>query len=125
MATTVQNIVDSVSQDIRKLLGNSGSDATILVDYVNRAHLSIVEHSTWPWMKSPLMGLITRYGVNRYMLSGVGFEGGYGTSHNFTNLDYIDENSVYDRTTKRRLVRVDDKPGLFEFEDAHGYPKMG
>lgn len=47
MAITAQNVVDSVSQDIRKLLASSGADAAILLDYVDRIHKDALHQSIY------------------------------------------------------------------------------
>jgi hypothetical protein len=111
--TTVQNIIDSVSQDIRKLLSSTvgNSDATILIDYVNRVQLELLRRSKWRWLLSTTQSFTTTSGVaNYYLGTGAAPVGSTSVSLNLADLFAIQENSVVDRTNDTRLACFNDKP---------------
>lgn len=111
MATTVQNVIDVVSQDIRQLLASSGSDATILIDYTNRVSLELMRRSKWRWLLSATQSFSTIAGTANYFLgSGAAPVGSASVSLNLTDLYAIQENSVVDRTNSNRLACFNDKP---------------
>lgn len=111
MATTVQNIIDAVSQDIRQLLAATGSDATILIDYTNRVSLELMRRSKWRWLLSTTQSFSTIAGTANYFLgSGGAPAGSTSVSLNLSDLYAIQENSVVDRTNNNRLACFNDKP---------------
>lgn len=125
--TTVQSILDAVSQDIRSLLGSTGTDANILIDYCNRIHLDILRRSKWVFLLSTTQTFTTINGTASYYLgTGIAPSGSTSVSLNLTDLYNITENSVIDRTNTRRLTCVNDKPVGVTFDTAGttAYPTL-
>jgi hypothetical protein len=117
---TVQDIVTEVSQDIRRLLSDSGADATILLNYVNRVQLDICRASRWNFLLSTPQRFVTALEQTNYWLGATGsaVAGSVDTGLNLTDLDYIQENSVLDRTNNRRLAKVPFSPNLLSVQYA-------
>ncbi len=109
---TAQNIVDCVSQDIRSQLATSGADGNILLDYTNRVQLDVLRKSRWDWMMSPPKYFITENEQTDYWLgaSGANIRGTVDTALNLTDIDYIKEDGVFDRSNFHRLLRTQSQP---------------
>jgi len=110
--TTVQNVVDCTSQDIRKQLDNSGTDEAILIDYVNRVHLQILRTSRWTFTLSGLQTFSTVIDEPDYWIGATGGNpaGVKDTLLNLTDIRVIKSSTVFDRTNQRRLQRTGEEP---------------
>lgn len=109
--TTVQAIVDCTSQDVRKVLANSGTDETILIDYINRTSLDILRHSRWKFLLSGVQTFTTTIGEDCYFIaSGSAPAGCTDLNLNLDDVWTIKQDSVIDRTNFRRLQRTDEAP---------------
>lgn len=110
--TTVQNIVSAASQDIRQMLGSSGTDANILMDYTNRVHLDILRRSRWPYTLSGLQYFITEMEQTDYWLGTTGSNptGSVDTGLNLADIFKIQKNSVYDISNAHQLTQITNPP---------------
>lgn len=105
---TAQTIITAASQDVRSVLGSSGGDQTILLDYVNRIHKEMLRGSNWQWLLSAPQRFVTEYGVTDYWVGATAStpSGTQDTGLNLTNLRTIAEDSVYDLSNDRQLFMV-------------------
>lgn len=69
MSLSVQNIVDSVSEDVRKVLSNSGADATRMIDWVDRIHKDALHTSVYSYLNQVVLTQATTAGTSSYTLS--------------------------------------------------------
>lgn len=71
--STVQQIIDGCSQDIRKIL-NSGDagDQVALIDYTNRTQLQLLRASRWRFLLSGVLQFQTVAGVTDYWIGATG-----------------------------------------------------
>lgn len=129
-STTCQNIIDSVAQDIRQQLQStvgSGS-AAILMDYVNRVQLQLLRLSQWRFLKSDLKRFLTSEGVTDYWIGTTGSgsipSSAVDTGLNITDIDWVDRNSVLDRSNFRGLFETLETPlnSLYSYQDASMRP---
>jgi len=65
---TVQTIVNKVSQDVRSALSSTGTEATILIDYVDRVHKDALHFSLYSWMNQAETHVTTVDGTPNYNL---------------------------------------------------------
>lgn len=113
--TTVQNVLDAVSRDVRQVLSSTATpDTTILIDYVDRVSLELLRFSQWQFLLSAPQLFITQQGVTDYWLGAIGSNPGgtYDTQLNLLDVRDIKAKSVYDRTNFVSLQRVDEPPLL-------------
>lgn len=124
---TVQDVIDSVSQDIRSVLGTTGSDAGILTDYVNRVSLKLLRQTNWTFLLSAPQYFMTRIGVTDYWLgaTGTGPTGSYDTGLNITDLRTVKPATVYDRSNFRGLGQFDDAPLTYGFTNRDNVSVLG
>lgn len=110
--TTVQQIVNCTSQDIRQLLASSGADANILLDFVNRVSLDMLRASRWTFLLSAVQSFTTTVGEDQYWLGATGGApaGTTDTALNLTDIRTIKPGSVYDRTNFRVLAKTSERP---------------
>lgn len=109
--TTVTSVIAKVSQDIRGLLGTTGGDATILIDFTNRVHEDILRKTRWHFLRSNIKTFTTTSGVSKYYLGSGSLPSGYtNTSLALADIFTIDEGSVFDRTNYRQIVRISARP---------------
>jgi len=124
--TTVQDVINCVSQDVRSQLGTAGSDADILIDYINRISMGILRYSRWAFLLSGPQEFITQPEVTDYWFGATGGNppGSVDTGLNISNADQIQQGSVFDRSNLVQLERTDFKPNLtaFIFKDASSRP---
>ena len=121
---TAQDIVDCSSQDIRKLLASSGTDAPILVDYVNRISLDIMRSQRWRFLLSPVKTFNTVADEPDYFIgSGAPPAGSTNTGLGLTSVRAIKADSVIDGTNNILLHPSEEKPILDAFNDS-GHPKI-
>jgi hypothetical protein len=125
MSTTVGQIISAVSQDVRGLLGTTGGDQTILLDYVNRTHQDLLRQTRWVFLKSGVQSFTTSSGVYKYWIGQTGSNpvGTTDTLLNLTDIFTIDENSVYDRTNFKQITRTGEVP-LGADWTSNNYPKL-
>lgn len=105
---TAQSIITCCSQDVRSVLGTSGGDQTILLDYVNRIHKEMLRGSNWQWLLSAPQRFVTEYGVTNYWIgtSGSNTSGTQDTGLNLTNVRTIAPDTVWDLSNNRQLFQV-------------------
>lgn len=105
MALTVQNIIDAVSLDARQVLGTTGGDATILLDWVDRIHKELLRKSRWSFTLSGVKHFLTEKGQIDYWIGATGSEptGAVDTGLNITDMGSIKSGSVFDRSNRRAL----------------------
>ncbi len=109
--TSVQDIVDCTSQDIRKQLAASGADANIILDYTNRTSLDILRFSRWKFLLSGVLTFNTVVGEDAYFVgTGSVPAGSTDTTLGLSDILTIKQDSVMDRTNFRRLMRTDEAP---------------
>lgn len=109
--TTGCQVAAKVSQDIRGLLGVTGGDLTILLDYINRVHEDLLRRTRWKFLHSGINTFTTTSGVSKYYLGAGSTPAGYtDTGLDLDDIFTLDENSVYDRTNYRDLVRIGARP---------------
>lgn len=103
--TTVQQIVNSVSQDMRNYLASTGNDANILMDYVNRIHLEVLRRSRWPYTMSASQFFVTMPQQTDYWVgpTGTGPDSAVDTGLNLSDIFRIVPHSAYDRSNYREL----------------------
>lgn len=129
--TTVQDIMDAVSQDTRGVLSSASTPTlTILLDYVNRVSLQLLRFSRWTFLLSPTYKFVTQTGITDYWIGTVGgsptdFDpnGSVDTQLNLTNIGQIKRDAVYDRSNSVRLARTD-QPPLGQVFELNAHPKM-
>lgn len=124
---TAQDVVNSVSQDLRKQLGTSGGDLTILLDYVDRISKEILRSSRWQFLLSSPKQFITEPGVTDYWIgtSGSGPVGSRDTLLNLSGVYRIADPSFIDRSNNVRVFRTTFQPPnyvTFQFPDGQGRP---
>lgn len=111
--TTAQAIINATSQDIRQQLASSGGDASILLDYVNRAQLTMLRAVRWDFLlNTDNQYFITEREQTDYWVGaqGQGPAGSVETSLNLTDLDQILRNSVMDITNAQPLLKTMARP---------------
>lgn len=125
--STVQNIIDATSQDLRKQLGTTGGDQTILIDYTNRIHLQILRFSRWQFLLSAPQRFITElhqtdYWIGTSASTPIGVQ---DTGLNLSDIHIIKRGSVRDLSNFRKLFKTDERPNLQRFskEDASMRPQ--
>lgn len=126
--TTVQNIIDGTAQDIRQQIGSTGSPGqAILVDYCNRVSLQLLRLSRWQWLLSPIQRFVTQMEVSDYWFGATGTNptGTWDTGLNISSLLKLREDSLFDRTNMRRLLRTDEQPNLKNLVWADASPRKG
>lgn len=103
--TTAQQIVSASSQDIRQFLASTGTDANVLLDYVNRIHLDILRRSRWPYSMSTSQFFVTLPQQTDYWVgpTGTGPTTAVDTGLNLSDVFRIVPHSAYDRSNYREL----------------------
>lgn len=121
---TGQNIVDAVSSDIRGILANSGTDATIILGWVDRIHKQILRVSRWRFLLSAVQTFTTSVGTADYYFgTGSPGAGAVNTGLNLSDVEFIKARSVIDRTNDKRLGKTDEAP-LGETWKQNGRPAL-
>lgn len=113
--TTAQDVMDSVSQDVRKTLSATDitlDDPGILLDYVNRVSFEMLRSSKWIFLLGPVQQFVTQLGVTDYWIgpNQTGPLSAYDTGLDLVDLRFIAPKSVVDRSNFRTLGRLDEKP---------------
>jgi hypothetical protein len=106
--TSAQSIVDCTSQDVRALLGTSGGDAGILLDFIDKVQLRMLRESRWEFLLSAPKYFVTEAGQVDYWLGPTGTQP-YGIVDTGLDLDdvyRIKEDSVWDRSHFRLLKKT-------------------
>ena len=88
---TVNDVINAVSQDVRQVLGTTGGDQGILIDYVNRISLKLLRQSNWYFLLSTPQRFMTRIGVNDYWVGTTGTApvGAFDTGLNLSDVRTI------------------------------------
>lgn len=127
--STVQNVIDAVSQDLRLQLASTVNTAgqPILIDYSNRINKEILRFSRWPFIKSELQYFLTVEGQTDYWIGpkGAGPAGMVDTGLNLIDVDIIQKNSVRDISNQRTLFGVEMNPIGNQFNYKDGQPRQG
>lgn len=94
------------------MLGSTGTDANILMDYTNRVQLDILRRSRWPYTLSDRMYFITEMEQTDYWLgaSGTGPAGMVDTGLNISDMFRVQRDSCYDRSNFRQLTQITNAP---------------
>lgn len=92
MALTAQNIIDSVSSDMRAVLGSSGADATLILDWVDRIHKDALHTSIYNFLSQGEEDITTVALTSEYVMTAV---------------DIRKVLSVYDRAFERLIVPLE------------------
>lgn len=102
------DIIGTVSQDIRSVLGTTGADATILLSFLDRIQLELMRTSNFRFLESAVQKFVTRYGQTDYWIGATGSNpaGVWDTGLNLTDVKSIKDDTVYDRSNLRKLMRV-------------------
>ena len=114
--TTVQQILNCTSQDVRQVLNpNTGvtqvGDTTLLTDYINRISLELLRFSRWTFLESAPQVFITQQGVTDYYIGAGGQPiGTANTALSLSDVQFIKEDAVYNRSTNKVLFRTDNPP---------------
>src|SRR5260221_8790478 len=66
--TPASDIVACVSQDVRAVLANSGTDQVILLDYINRITNELLRFSRWKFLEGGPQVFLTTPGVTDYYI---------------------------------------------------------
>lgn len=124
ITTRVSDIENCVSQDVRGVLQTSG-DAGILIDYTNRVSMEILRYSRWKFLLSPVMTFQTVLLQTDYWIGPVG-GGPNDTGLAIDDISSIKRDSVFDRTSERRLFQTEEQPVSFSLSgpNAKGYPRV-
>lgn len=109
---TVQNILDTVSQDLRYQISSTKMpDQGILLDYCNRVHMGLLRTSRWEFLLSPTYGFTTQVGVTDYYIGVDGLpNGAVDTQLELDDIGSIKRSSVVDQTNFLPLSAVTEKP---------------
>lgn len=92
MPLTAQNIIDATSVDLRSVLGTSGGDELIILEYVDRIHKDCMHSSIYSHLNQGVKSQVLTAGTETYALT-------------LTDLRRI--LNVYDRTFNRPLLPMD------------------
>src|SRR6185312_11640779 len=124
---TVQDVINATSQDIRGVLGTTGGDSNILIDYVNRISLKLLRQSNWKFLLSAPQRFMTRLGVTDYWVgaSGSAPVGAFDTSLNLTDLRTVKPDTFYDRSNLRNFGQYDDAPLSWGFANRDNVSTLG
>jgi hypothetical protein len=109
--STVADIIGKVSQDIRSQLAVTGTGEAILIDYTNRIHKQILRFSRWDFILSEPQYFMTYQGQTDYWIgTGAPPEGQVNTGLVLTDVDRIQDNSVWDLSNYKQLKSVGRQP---------------
>lgn len=124
---SAQDVINSVSQDLRLQLASTGGGGTILLDYCNRISLEILRSSKWQFLLSDPQTFITRTQITDYWIGATGSNpaGSVDTGLNLTNIYRIKDDTVVDRSNTITLGRTYFQPPnmtTFEYPDGQSRP---
>lgn len=111
--STVQNVIDAVSQDIRKQLSSTVTPGqSILIDYTNRIHKQMLRFSRWGFILSEPQYFMTVKGQTDYWLGTANGEGAgqVDTGLNLNDVDRMMLNSVRDMSNNGQLEGLNSQP---------------
>lgn len=118
--TTAQQIVNATAQDVQARLG---AEHPALLDYCNRVHLEILKTSRWKFLLSAPLRFLTTKGQTDYWIGTTGTGPNYqvDTGLNLTDVEFIRQGTVWDRSNFRQLFRTDEPPNLtkMSYQDAN------
>jgi hypothetical protein len=122
--TSAQAVITCASNEIRRVLSDSGADGVLILDWVNEIHKDFLRRTRWVFLKSATQSFTTVSGEDRYFIgTGAAPSGSTDVSLDLTDIFTIAENSVVDRTNYSQIVRVAEKPLGASWVSA-GYPKV-
>lgn len=126
--TTVQNIMDGTSQDLRQVLSStSGGGINILLDYVNRINLQLLRASNWQFLVSQPQQFVTQQNATDYWIGNATGNSQYqvDTGLGLSDLRVIKEDTVFDRTNNVKLYKTDNAPIGSNLEFSDGTYRVG
>jgi len=125
--TTVQNIIDATSQDLRKQIATTGEGGTALIDYVNRISLAILRFSRWRFLLSPPKRFITELHQTAYWIgpSADVPNNVQDTGLNLSDIQSIKRGSVLDRSNFRLLSETTEPPFLSSLSERDASSRPG
>lgn len=112
-STTAQNVMDAVARDVRQTLSSTTlPDSTVLLDYVNRVSLEMLQTSRWMFTLGLPQAFVTQLGVSNYWVGPAGQApaGVFDTGLNLTDFRVVKPKSVKDRSNFRTLGHVQESP---------------
>lgn len=113
---TAQDIISRVSVDIRKFLSDSGADASILLEYVDRVHRLILRQKRWRFLLAPIKTFNTVIGTSDYFIGvGVAPVGASDCNLDISDLKEIHASSMFNRTDYRALYPTAEAPLVSSF----------
>ena len=121
---SLQNVIDRVSQDIRlQLASTPGSQGQpVLIDYANRVQLEMLRFSRWIFLRSDTLYFMTAFGQTDYWIgpNAKAPVGMVNTALNLSDVDYIQQDSVWDVSHNRQLTAQTSQPLGFGLNFASG-----
>lgn len=122
--TTVQQIVNCVSQDVRAVLQNVSPDLAILVDYTNRITNELLRFSRWRFLQSAPQIFLTTPGITDYFIgTGTAPAGTVNTNLGLSDVFTIRQGEFIDRSNFKRLGKTD-RPPIGQVFTVPGRPKL-
>lgn len=117
--TTAQQIANATAQDVQARLG---AEHPALLDYCNRVQLEILKFSRWKFTMSAPQRFLTKKGQTDYWIGAVGTGPNYqtDTALNLTDVEFVKQGTVFDRSNFRLLMRTSEPPNLtkMSYQDA-------
>lgn len=126
--TTVQQVIDGTSQDIRQVLDSSvPAQASILTNFCDRISLQMLRASNWQFLLSEPQQFITQLNVTDYWIGSAGENalGQADTGLGLTDLRSIRWDSVFDRSNNVRLAATTFKPNGWGLANSDGSARPG
>lgn len=123
MATTVQQIANSVTIDI---MNQIGTNHPVFLDYCNRINLDMLRATKWDFLLADVQTFLTRQGATAYWIGATGSapNGTYDTGLNITDIKFVQHGSVYDRSNFKTLGSVAEAPvsAVLSYTDGSSRP---
>src|SRR6185369_1868009 len=124
--TTVQDIIDDVSKDVRLELSSDSSEPTeqgILIDYTNRTSADLLRSSRWRFLRGVFF-FTTRKGQPEYWFGPTGSTPATAIDLGLNLNDVRSVTQVWDYTNFRKLDNTYKTPNLPAFQaPEHGTPR--
>src|SRR6185437_7119219 len=129
MAYLVQDVINRVSQDIRKQLSATDTtlgQPTILIDYTNRIQLQILRFSRWEFLRSETLYFMTVFGQTDYWIGPTAQlpVGMVNTALNLTDVDYIQQDQVRDYSNNRLITFQGAQPLGYALNNRAGQSRL-
>jgi hypothetical protein len=122
--TTVQDILNCTSQDVRAVLQTTGADQAILLDYINRITNELLRFSRWTFLEGGPQVFLTVPGITDYWIgTGVAPSGCVNTNLGLNNVFTIKQGEFIDRSNNIRLGKTSSPP-VGQIFSLPGKPKL-